>query len=715
MALSEELKTSIREAMQSVTVNMPGFRSRAGQRRMIAEISKTLAGEYGGRQVICAEGPTGTGKSLGYMLGAIPLAQKRGQKVILSTATVALQEQIAERDLPAFKKASGLNFSFVLAKGRGRYVCPRNLHVLVGPEQPSAQAEMDLDIEAGWTTRPTREMTKTVENMLASFDDGRWSGDLDEWSEQLSEELVKQVTTTSSGCSRAVCPHRAGCPFFAAREDLDAHDVIVANHDLVLSDLSLGGGVVLTKPEESVYVFDEGHHLYGKALNHFAASAALLAGKKWLRGVSKTVRKACELFAEDDLEKQRVTAMGAAEHLITVIDEVHGWLNQVFPEPKKTRWRQGDPVWRFEMGRADEHLVELAKRAKSDGLRLAGAIETIKDAIEGAVKERRIPIRDAERVLTGLGIMAHRAEAMNDMWQMFSIVDNAGSPPCARWITRQDRGGAFEYTLTASPVSAATYLNEALWNKAAGVVVTSATLTALGSFDMLREQLGLLADDGTQYLKLDSPFNYDNAELVVPAMKANPKDPEAHTAEVIAHINKIINPEEGTLVLFSSAKQMREVADRMDPFLAQQVLMQRDIPKAEILRRHVEAIDAGKGSIIFGLASFAEGVDLPGKYCSHVIIAKLPFTVPDDPITATLSEWMKANGRDPFMEISVPEASLRLIQACGRLIRSEEDTGRITLLDTRVSTHQYGRRMLDTLPRFKRRIEARQGHRRAVA
>jgi ATP-dependent DNA helicase DinG len=157
-------------------------------------------------------------------------------------------------------------------------------------------------------------------------------------------------------------------------------------------------------------------------------------------------------------------------------------------------------------------------------------------------------------------------------------------------------------------------------------------------------------------------------------------------------------------VLFASRKQMREVYDSVALELRDRVLLQDHFGKQELLRLHRERVDAGKGSVIFGLASFAEGIDLPGPYCTHVVIAKLPFAVPDDPVEAALAEWVEARGGNAFMEISVPDAALKLVQASGRLLRTEEDRGRITLLDRRVVTRQYGRRILDSLPPYRREV-----------
>ena len=248
---------------------------------------------------------------------------------------------------------------------------------------------------------------------------------------------------------------------------------------------------------------------------------------------------------------------------------------------------------------------------------------------------------------------------------------------------------------------AANTLNHYLWSRCFGAVVTSATLTALGSFDRFMMLAGTTADK--QYAVVPSPFDFTKAgELVVPAMSCDPSDAKAHTQALIDLLPEILSSSEGSLVLFASRRQMEEVFTGLVSQWQQRIIMQGSYPKHEIMRLHRQAIDAGQGSVIFGLASFAEGVDLPGAYCTHVVIAKIPFAVPDQPVESALAEWVESRGGNPFMEITVPDAAIKLVQASGRLLRTETDKGRVTLLDRRVVSRRYGKAMLDSLPPFRR-------------
>lgn len=258
--------------------------------------------------------------------------------------------------------------------------------------------------------------------------------------------------------------------------------------------------------------------------------------------------------------------------------------------------------------------------------------------------------------------------------------------------------------LSASPIEVGYTLDDLLWTQCEGAILCSATLRALNSFQHFRMQAGLSDNDGSQYLHVDSPFNYQqNAQLVIADMPVEPTDPQ-FTDELVRKLAKIINVEEATLVLFSSHWQMKQVAQalRKQKF---SLKVQGEESRQEIIAHHKNKIDKNQGSIIFGSQSFSEGLDLPGKLLTHVIITKLPFAVPTSPVEEAQSEYISAKGGNPFLSITVPDASKKLVQACGRLLRSEQDTGKITILDRRLVSKRYGKALLDALPPFARVVE----------
>jgi ATP-dependent DNA helicase DinG len=300
-----------------------------------------------------------------------------------------------------------------------------------------------------------------------------------------------------------------------------------------------------------------------------------------------------------------------------------------------------------------------------------------------------------------VGSLHSRSEEQLQLWAAWC--EETKSPPPARWTVRQRWDHAEEITLYSSPVLADDLLYTRLWSRAYGSVLTSATLTALGKFDRLRSRAGLPED--ARYLVVPSSFRYQQmATVEVPAMKAMPTD-DGFLEELIERLPTLWRGETATLVLFTSRRQMHQVRDALAGDYPGLIITQDDMAKGEVLRQHCARVDEGRPSVLFGVASFAEGIDLPGKYLHHVVITRLPFSVPDDPIEASLAEWVTQRGGNPFMEITVPEASIKLVQAVGRLLRTEEDTGRVTILDRRIVARRYGQLLLDSLPPFRRVIE----------
>ncbi len=314
-----------------------------------------------------------------------------------------------------------------------------------------------------------------------------------------------------------------------------------------------------------------------------------------------------------------------------------------------------------------------------------------------------IASHQAEEWYPLFGSLLARAQGNWELWTAFTCEDPQDSPPMARWLTLAESGSFYDIEANASPILAAETLRRNLWNVAYGVLVTSATLTALGTFDRYRMRAGLPRNAVTAVVP--SPFHHAEAGVLrVPDLKADPRNAAEHTAAIIRELPELVKGARGSLVLFSSRKQMQEVFDGLDRDWRKRVFIQGNLSKQETLNKHKSRVDDGEDSVLFGLASFAEGVDLPGAYCEHVVIAKIPFAVPDDPVEAALAEWIEARGGNPFMEIAVPDASLRLVQACGRLLRTEQDRGTITLLDRRVVTQRYGKAILNALPPFRREI-----------
>ncbi|BBP81740.1 ATP-dependent DNA helicase DinG [Pseudomonas sp. Pc102] len=712
--LSTELKSQIQGAY-SRFLEAKGLKARYGQRLMIAEVAKVLgaikADDEGHRDgepaVVAVEAGTGTGKTVAYSLAAIPSAKAAGKRLVIATATVALQEQIVHKDLPDLIRNSGLNFSFALAKGRGRYLCLSKLDMLLQDGQAQS-ATAQLFADEGFRIDVDESGQKLLNQMIEKLAGNRWDGDRDSWPEAIEDQDWARVTTDHSQCTKRHCPNFQQCAFYKAREGMTKVDVIVTNHDMVLADLALGGGAVLPDPRETVYVFDEGHHLPDKAIGHFAHFTRLRSTADWLETVAKNLTK---LLAQHPLPGDLGRLI---ENVPELAREIRGQQQFMFTACEEVAdFRAGEdmegrerPRHRFEAGVVPEHLIEMGIELKKGFAKLNDVFtrltELLKEAMDGEGSVG-IASHQAEEWYPLFGSLQTRAQGNWELWTAFTAEDPEESPPMARWLTLAEFGSAYDIEVNASPILAAETLRRNLWNVAYGALVTSATLTALGTFDRYRMRAGLPKKAVTAVVP--SPFHHaDAGVLKVPDLKVDPRDAAAHTAAIIRDLPQLVEGSRGTLVLYASRKQMQEVFDGLDRDWRKRVLIQGNLSKQETLNKHKQRVDEGETSVLFGLASFAEGVDLPGAYCEHVVIAKIPFAVPDDPVEAALSEWIEARGGNPFMEIAVPDASLRLVQACGRLLRTESDRGTITLLDRRVVTQRYGKAILNALPPFRREI-----------
>ncbi|ROR94866.1 ATP-dependent DNA helicase DinG [Sinobacterium caligoides] len=705
--LSEAQKADIRQHYKLLCENK-SLTSRPGQRLMIAEVAKTLGNirydddsERNSEGHICVvEAGTGTGKTLAYALTCIYMAQSLKKKLVISTATVALQEQIVMKDLPDLLRHSDMTFQFALAKGRGRYLCLSKLEShLEGDGQQQATLYPDEVIASSAPEQGT--LYNEMINKLAA---NQWDGDRDSWPESLEAELWTPLTSDHHQCTGRKCPHIKNCFYFKARENLENVDCVVTNHDLVLADLALGGGAILPAPADTIYVFDEGHHLPDKALQHFAHHSRLVSTRKWLDQADKAMSS---LIKTAGLQSEigRIV-QGMAQAYPALRDQMA--MSRAIVEPlfgDVAAAEQGRSIHhRFEGGVVPASLRNLAAELKAGYTRLAEGFERILKELDEAMEDSdgEFPKQEAERWYPAVGMLRNRADANAALWQQYEFEDAADKPPMGRWVSFVDNAGGGDFEVCASPIMASHTLYSHLWSRCFGAVVTSATLAALGSFERFIRRSGVPRD--SNFTQVGSPFNYPQAaQLIVPTF-VDPSNALAHTEAIIDDLPQRISQQDAALVLFSSRKQMRGVYFELPSSFREKVLLQDDYSKHALLSKHREAVDEGKGSVIFGLASMAEGVDLPGQYCTHVIIAKIPFAVPDDPVEAALSEWVQAAGGNPFMEITVPDAAIKLVQASGRLLRTETDTGKVAILDSRLLTRRYGRAIIDSLPPFAQQL-----------
>jgi ATP-dependent DNA helicase DinG len=683
--LTDALKKEIQDAYRA-WLAARDFKPRRGQREMIAEIARALTAKEDRLMVV--EAGTGTGKTAAYCLAAIPIGRALGKTVVISSATVALQEQVVLRDLPDLKARSGLAFNFALAKGRGRYLCLKRLD-----DRLKYGDSGEIPLFESLTDEGPADGSGLYQELLQAFSERRWDGELDSWPEPIAMPAWRAVTTDHRGCTNNRCSYFKQCPFFKARNSQDGCDVIVANHDLVLADLSLGGGAILPDPEDSIYIVDEAHHLPEKTQQHFSASGRLRSTRLWLDNVQNVIGTMTQRFGRPIELVDIATRMADfSSRCSSELEVLEAEVQELTFEPRDDELETS----RFPLGDVPAAIRDVAVQTLEPFSELAAELDHAHELLtrvqEGKVEwERGF---EAEDWLPPMGQLQTRAMAIVNLLEAYGSGDEAIGMQ-ARWANRY----AEDVELVSAPIEPGPLLERAFWTRCHSAILTSATLTAVGSFDRFLERTGLA---GSRAVRIASPFDFPRlASFTVPPMRSEPRDFAAHTEEVAELLPDLIGVESAALVLFTSWRQMFAVLDRIEPPLRETLKVQGDGSKQALLRAHADDVAANRQSVLFGLASFAEGVDLPDDLCRHVIIVKLPFSVPDNPLDQAMAEWAEAQGRNPFYELSVPDAALKLVQACGRLVRHEEDWGRITLLDRRIVTKRYGRDLLASLPPYR--------------
>ena len=384
--LTDLEKNAIRDHYQTLSQNLPQFRPRAAQRQMLAAIAQAFsrsqsrvegedAPKREGESIVVVEGPTGVGKSLAYLLAGGIMAQTRGKRLIVSSATVALQEQLVGRDLPFLVQHSGLELTFALAKGRARYLCPYKLYQLTQSHAQDSLAGLETPAVL-WDSKPKAEDLTALRQLADAFAERRFNGDRDTWPDAIDDGLWQKVTNDRHGCLKAACPNRAECPFFLAREVLDTVDVVVSNHDLLLADIGMGGGVILPEPGNSFYCIDEAHHLAKKALNQFAAEHSINQAMWFLERVAGVTDKVASLTDKAEL------ANLADEAAAALLESLSEWLFHLGEAPElAAQERFNAPTWLWVDGVVPEHLQTLTDNTAFAARALLKNLNGLNDAL----------------------------------------------------------------------------------------------------------------------------------------------------------------------------------------------------------------------------------------------------------------------------------------------------------------------------------------------
>lgn len=700
--LTDALKADIRDAYAKLQANTPGFSTRRSQSQMIALVSRALATSGG---IGIAEAPTGVGKSLAYMTAGVPIALATKKKLVISTGTVALQSQLFERDIPAFLKATGIEATVALAKGRTRYLCTRNAAELHGESSQTGMfgdaplgADEGGDYEAQLYDRPLApHEADAARRLLEAHADRLWDGDLDTAPEPVSPALRSRITTPASSCAGRRCSFAQQCPVLKSRNTVREAQIIVTNHALLLSSLSLGDAEnsqpLLAAPADMLLVLDEGHHIASVAIDQGAARLPLGDMARRVSRLQILIAGAYRLADKDKIGTLLPNeAIELATRVAKALKAFRLEIDAVWrPEPDDR-----DPMWRAVNGRLPDAWLPAIEAIGEDTRALFNWIHAAQSLV--ARSKQDDPAR--ERLQRSLGMALEMVEQQHALWSGWRREDRDGQPPFARWVTATRDG---DLVCHCSPVSAAQVLRQLLWKEVDSVVMTSATLTGGGNFQSFAIDTGL--PDHAEMASLPSPFDLrKQAQLIVPNFPVTPDDREGHPKAIAEYLVRELDWKKGSMVLFTSRWKMEKVAELLPASRRAQVQMQTSTNKSQVVAEHLKRVAAKDGSVLFGLNSFGEGLDLPGEACTTVVITQVPFAVPTDPQTSTLSEWLEGRGLNAFNLIAVPHALRTLTQFAGRLIRTSSDTGRVIILDSRLISRRYGKTILDALPPFERVI-----------
>ncbi len=672
-----------------------GFTERPGQLQMMRAITQALQRTGTEPPLIAIEAPPGTGKTIAYLHAVIPLARALGKHVVLSTSTITLQEQLTQKDLPSLREHSGLDFDWALVKGRRRYLCNARFMRITGAEERSDTApQADLDLGQ---SRPAADTRARYLAMHTALDNGAWDGDRDHWplAEAVSDRDWLAVTSGSAECLGHRCGHFSRCCLYAARQQAGEVLCRVTNHDMVLADLRLGGGVLLPPPEQTLYVFDEAHRLGEKLCAAMTCQVSWDASKKWLDSCGDYLgRCAAQQLANCPVDPGLMRELTGVD---TRISRLRHHLSEL-RDLCASQLSGGQQMTVME--EIDPQLAALASHTADDYRNLFTLLSSVRDACGAAVAQTTDDSSVIEQRYRNLGNLMEGAEEAQQLWQRYAEPDESDQPPWARWLQRDSSA---TLRVSAAPVQGGQLLRDQLWSRCVGAVLSSATLTALGRFDLLCNQTSLPTDSAFEI----SAQVFDHrqaASLHIPQQGFDPRKPARHDREVADLLSRVLPQQSGgSLVLFASRRQLSDVLELLPTPLRDEILVQGEgVSRSQLLQQHRQAVDDGQASTLFGLTSFAEGVDLPGNYCQLLVIAKLPFAPPDDPLGQTLARWIEREGGRAFEELTLPEVSRRMVQACGRLLRTTSDSGRIVCLDVRLHSSNYGSRLLDALPPYRR-------------
>ena len=679
LPLDEDEVAAILEQGGAFSRQFPNYEFRPQQVAMLRAVTQALSE---GRHLLVEAG-TGTGKSMSYLIPAALWAIENGRRVVISTNTINLQDQLINKDIPDLRKVLGLELRAIVLKGRSNYLCPRRLESL-RRRGPSTPDEVRVLAKALVWLQGTHTGDRSEINLNGPAEREVWS----------------RISAEDEGCTSENCLKSTGgiCPFYRVRQAAQGAHILIVNHALLLSDVATGNRVL---PEYEYLIVDEAHHLeeattnalsfrvtqgdLDRLLRELGGSSSGVLG--WLLSATQEILVPGEYAA---LDQQVSRATDLAFQLENLMRQFFFSIDRFLNEQREGRSMgmyshqeriisatRTQPAW------GDVELTwDEAQRV------LSGLLEIIAQLTRGLSEILEALAEEDEELFGSLSNLYRRLAEVHD--NIDALVFKP-EPDRIYWAEVQSSG--LRLALNAAPLHIGPLMEHYLWREKASVILTSATLTTAGEFDYLRGRLNAVEADE---LALGSPFDYERSALLYLVNDIpEPSDRGGHQRAVEHGLIQLCRATGGrALVLFTSYDQLKRTSQAIAPILARHDIQVYEQGEGASPHTLLENFRTSERAVLLGTRAFWEGVDVPGEALSVLVIIKLPFDVPSDPIVAARSETFE----DPFYQYSLPEAILRFRQGFGRLIRTQYDQGVIAVLDRRILTKRYGHFFLDSLP-----------------
>jgi DNA polymerase-3 subunit epsilon/ATP-dependent DNA helicase DinG len=655
------------------------FEFRPQQVEMVKAVTQALSED----RHLLVEASTGVGKSFAYLIPAALWSTENNSRVVISTNTINLQDQLIHKDVPDLRQAMGLDYQAAVLKGRSNYLCPRRLDNFRrrGPE----------------SGEDVRILGKILVWLLESKSGDRAELNLNGPSER---DIWLRISAEDEACTQETCLQRTGgtCPFYRARQAAHSAHIVIVNHALLLADVATGNRVL---PEYEYLIIDEAHHLEEASTNALSFQVTHFEVVRMLRELGSAssgtlgwaVSSIENLVSPNDLAafNQLVSrATDMAFQFEQLSQQFFKALDQFLLEQ-----REGEPVGQY----AHQERILPASRSQpawdeveahwDDAQQVLGSLVDYLEKLSQGLSElvEALP-EESQDVFNQVSSLYRRLSELLDHLNGFVFEPQ---PDRIYWVEVKPDGRM--PSLHAAPLHIGPLMERYLWHEKTSVILTSATLTAAGEFDYLRERLQ--AVDAYE-LALGSPFDYENATLLYLANDIpEPNQRQAYQRGINQSLLHLCRRTGGrTLVLFTSYAQLRATSQAISPQLAEEGILVYEQGEGASSHTLLESFRSADKAVLLGTRAFWEGVDVPGEALSVLVIARLPFDVPSDPIVASRAETFE----DPFFEFSLPEAILRFRQGFGRLIRTQSDRGVVAILDRRVLSKRYGKIFIDSLP-----------------